>query len=78
MTARTVTPPAVAEALIDAQLRALENRLHVYRNRVRIVWRNPLDDRGIRGLERTLVAAAALERTASEITAIEREAGRGV
>lgn len=74
MTARTATPRAVADELVAVQLRAFDHQLAVYRNRVRIVWRNPLDDRGIRGLERTLVAAAAIERTRLALTRIEREA----
>lgn len=71
MTARTACPPAVAEALISAQLTALESALKAYRRRVLYAIRNPLDDRGITGLERTLVAAAALDRAATTITEIQ-------
>lgn len=74
MTARTSTPPAVAEALVDAQLGALDSALKAYRRRVRYAWSNPLDDRGIVGLERTLVAAAALYRASAAIHEIQESA----
>lgn len=71
MTARTATPPAVAEALIDGQLVALDSALKAYRRRVVYAWTNPLDDRGIRGLARTMSLAATLERTTATIQEIQ-------
>lgn len=71
MTARTPTPPAVADELVAHQLRALDHALGVYRRRVVLAYVNPLDDRALSGLARTMTAATALERTTANIQQIQ-------
>lgn len=74
MTARTATPAAVADELVAAQLVALDHSLSVYRRRVVLAWTNPLDDRRLVGLERTLAAASTLHRVSSTIQQIQESA----